>query len=134
MIALVESEMPVAAVSKTVKETVPRIWRKFDHSGCARLGGRLTCPKLAGLGLTRRQASRDTRQHHCLWILIPVSSSSPLRVEARTLSMNLSKNWRLAVVAKKTSKSSAWTCPDHSYPATLSTSVMQVWCLINSTL
>jgi len=31
MMMLVESEMPVAAVSKTVKETAPRIWRIFRH-------------------------------------------------------------------------------------------------------
>ena len=31
MMILVESEMPVAGVSKTVKETAPRIWRIFRH-------------------------------------------------------------------------------------------------------
>lgn len=31
MMMLVESEMPVGGMSKTVKETAPRIWRIFRH-------------------------------------------------------------------------------------------------------
>ena len=60
MMIFVESEKPVAAVSKTVKETAPRIWHMFHHHWVKKVRAAIDVSEVRRIGVDET-SNKDNR-------------------------------------------------------------------------